>query len=237
MKVLGVIPARGGSKGVPRKNLRPLAGRPLIGWVLEAALEVSELDHLAVSTDDEEIANVAGDWGARVLMRPRELAEDATPMRPVLIHAMETVEAETGSDPFDWIMCIQPTYPFITGSRIREVLEAGRNTSADSVTTLVAAPFSRHPFNARVIEKDGLARLAFPREKALMPQKQNASPFFFFGNLVMTRRRTLYEGATIYGETTHPVVVEEWESLDIDSPTDLKFCEAAMKVFGTNMTK
>lgn len=237
MKVLGVIPARGGSKGVPRKNLQPLAGRPLIGWVLDAALGVSELDLLVVSTDDEEIADVAGDWGARVLMRPKELAADATPMRPVLIHAMETMEEETGSGPLDWVMCIQPTYPFITGSRIREVIEAGRNTRADSVTTLVAAPFSRHPFNARIIEPDGLARLAFPKEKALMPQKQNASPFFFFGNLVMTRRCTLYEGATIYGETTHPVVVEEWESLDIDSPMDLKFCEAAMKVFRESRTK
>ncbi|RJR38300.1 MAG: acylneuraminate cytidylyltransferase family protein [Desulfobacteraceae bacterium] len=236
MKVLGVIPARGGSKGVPRKNLRPLGGRPLIGWVLEAALEVSELDLLVVTTDDEEIADVSRDWGARVLMRPKELAADATPMRPVLIHAMETMEAETGSGPFDWVMCIQPTYPFITGNRIREVLDAGGNTKADSVTTLVASPFSRHPFNARVIEPDGLARLAFPREKALMPQKQNASPFFFFGNLVMTRRGTLYEGATIYGETTHPVVVEEWESLDIDTPVDFKFCEAAMKVFGRDRT-
>lgn len=228
MRVLGVIPARKGSKGVPRKNIRNLAGKPLVKWVLEAASHVKELDFQVVTTDDPEVERLTIECGIQVLKRPSDLAQDKIPMKPVLVHALQTIEAQQGMGRFEWVMCIQPTYPFLTPDRIRQVISAGRTSTADSITTLVSASFDCHPYNARVIDKDGFARLAFPAQKAKMPQRQNAPHFFFFGNLVMTRRKVLHHGDTLYGETSHPILIEPWEALDINSELDFQVCDMVM---------
>lgn len=121
LKILTIIPARGGSKGVPRKNIRDLAGKPLIYWTIKAAQDSGVIDRLAVSTDDAEIAEVAKSFGAEVIDRPSEFATDGALTEPVMLHALETVEKE-GYVP-EYVSLIQCTSPFLTGDVVRQVAE------------------------------------------------------------------------------------------------------------------
>ena len=115
MRTLAIIPARGGSKGIPRKNLRPLAGKPLLAWAIGAALDAESVDCVVVSTDSDEIARVARRFGARALMRDPALAEDAVTLDPVIHDAVERVEAggEAFGGAFDLVLTIQPTSPLL----------------------------------------------------------------------------------------------------------------------------
>jgi len=119
MRVLGLIPARGGSKRVPGKNVRLLGGKPLIGWTIEAALKSGVCSELLVSTDDENIAKTANAWGASVpWLRPAELADDDTPSIDVLLHALDWIEQEKGE--MDGVMLLQPTSPFRSAGNIAD---------------------------------------------------------------------------------------------------------------------
>lgn len=120
-KVLAIIPARGGSKGVPRKNIRDLAGKPLIYWTIKAALDSGVIDRLVVSTEDEEIAEVARAHGAEVVMRPQELASDTALTEPVMLHVLEELEKE-GYVP-EYVSLIQCTSPFLTADVVKQVAE------------------------------------------------------------------------------------------------------------------
>ncbi|MBT5373795.1 MAG: acylneuraminate cytidylyltransferase family protein, partial [Rhodospirillaceae bacterium] len=126
-KVLALITARGGSKGVPRKNIRMLCGKPLIAWTIEVALSVGEQFHgVVVSTEDEEISEVARKCGAEVpFVRPAELAQDETPSLPVIQHAVEFIE-ERDSIRLDWVMVLQPTEPLRLAEDIIECLRLSR---------------------------------------------------------------------------------------------------------------
>jgi CMP-N,N'-diacetyllegionaminic acid synthase len=117
-KILAIIPARGGSKGVPRKNIRDLAGKPLIYWTIKAAQDSGVIERLVVSTEDDEIASVVQGFGAEVIKRPQELAGDTTLTEPVMLHALEETE-KTGFIP-DFVSLIQCTSPFLTGDIIRQ---------------------------------------------------------------------------------------------------------------------
>jgi CMP-N,N'-diacetyllegionaminic acid synthase len=118
-KVLTIIPARGGSKGVSRKNIRDLAGKPLIYWTIKAAQDSGVVDRLVVSTEDEEIAEVARSFGAEIIDRPKELAEDATKTEPVMLHALDVLEKQ-GYQP-DYVSLIQCTSPFLKSEVVRTV--------------------------------------------------------------------------------------------------------------------
>src|SRR5690606_35310248 len=135
MKVLGIIPARGGSKGVPGKNIRPLNGKPLIVYTIEAAL-ASRLTDVIVSTDDDAIANVAREAGANVpFRRPAELSGDSARSIPVAQHALKFME-EVNNTVYDAIMLLQPTAPFRTVEDINCALDILEATGADSVISV-----------------------------------------------------------------------------------------------------
>lgn len=121
MKVLAIIPARGGSKGVPDKNIRIVAGKPLIAYAIECAQESRLINRIVVSTDSPIIAQTASDYGAEVLMRPSELAQDETPMPPVLLHVLQTLQ-ENGEN-YDLVVLLQVTSPIRTGQDLDNVVE------------------------------------------------------------------------------------------------------------------
>ncbi len=126
MKVLGIIPARGGSKGVPGKNTRLLAGKPLISYTIEAALKSKFIDRLIVSTDDEEIAKVAEKYGAEFpFLRPANLAQDDTPDQPVFQHAIKILKIQDDYEP-DIVLNLRPTTPLKTSHTIDKVVEKMR---------------------------------------------------------------------------------------------------------------
>lgn len=133
MKVLGVIPARGGSKRVPRKNLRPLGGKPLIAWTLDAARQAKSLNYWAVSTEDREIADIASALGAFVIKRPEELATDDATTGDVLLHALEWLEPST----YDMVVCLHPTSPIRDAKHIDQAVAILGASTAPSLASVV----------------------------------------------------------------------------------------------------
>ena len=148
MKTLGLITARGGSKGIPRKNVRMLAGKPLIAWTIEAALHAGVLDAVVVSTDDEEIAAVAREAGAEVpFIRPPELAKDSTPGLDPVLHALDALPS------YDAVLLLQPTSPLRSPDDIRACLRLAAESVAASVVS-VCEP-QAHPFWTYRLLEDG----------------------------------------------------------------------------------
>jgi N-acylneuraminate cytidylyltransferase len=133
MKIVGIIPARGGSKGIPRKNIKLLAGKPLVAYTIEAGINSKYIDRVIVSTEDNEIANVSMEYGAEVIKRPFELAQDETKTAPVIEHVVTEIEQE-GYYP-DIIVLLQPTCPLRNEKTIDAVLEQLMTSDKDSIFT------------------------------------------------------------------------------------------------------
>lgn len=227
MKVLGIVPARGGSKRIPNKNLYPLGGIPLICHCLRAAKKCSLIDRLVVSTEDEAIAEVAKKEGVEVIKRPVELAQDNTPTLPVIKHVI--TELDNASFYADIILTVQPTYPFITVENIEKAINAfSENGDFDSATTVTKAPFKYHPYNARKINEDGTISFMFPEEKKKCPNSQSAPPVYFFGNLYVSKRATIFEKDSLYGDKSFPIEVDNIEGFDIDDMFDMEMAEWLM---------
>ena len=220
-KVLGVIPARGGSKGIPRKNLAPVAGRPLLAFTVESALAARSLSRVVVSTEDAEIAEVARGLGAEVpFLRPEALAGDEVPAVPVLQHAVQALEAE-GFRP-DCIVCLQPTSPLRRAEHIDAAVELLLREKADSVVTVVPVPHNMNPLS--VMRMEGGRLVPFLPDAPPVLRRQD-KPEVFARNgpavAVMTRE-TLMEGGRLYGERTLPLPMAPEDSLDVDGPEDLE---------------
>lgn len=231
MKVLGVVPARGGSKRIPRKNILPLGGIPLICHCLRAAKSCRSIDRLVVSTEDDAIRNVALSEGVEVIQRPPELAGDTTPTLPVILHAMDQLEREGYTA--DIILTIQPPYPIITSETMARAIEAFKNKGDfDSVTTVVKASFRYHPYNARTINEDGTIAFLFPEQKKNCPNTQSAPPVYFFGNLYASRRSAIIEKGSLYGDSSFPVEISNREAFDIDDMFDLEVAKCLIEMRG-----
>ena len=228
MKVLGIVPARGGSKRIPQKNLYLLGGIPLICHCLRTAKKCSSIDRLVVSTEDAAIAEVAKKEGVEIIKRPVELAQDNTPTLPVIKHVINELD-KTGFHA-DIILTIQPTYPFITVDNIEKAIKAFfENGDFDSVTTVKRAPFHYHPYNARKINEDGTISFMFPEDKKKCPNSQSAPPVYFFGNLYASKRATIFEKDSLYGDKSFPIEVDNIEGFDIDDMFDMEMAECLIK--------
>ncbi len=216
--VLGIVPARGGSKGVPGKNVRPLAGRTLLEYTARAARESGVLDRVILSTDSPEVADTGRRAGLDVpFMRPATLASDDTPMLPVIQHALESL-ARDGWSP-DMIVLLQPTSPLRRPDHIRAAVTTLRDTKADSVVTVVEIP--RHLSPDYVMRLDGGRLLPFLPEGARVTRRQDARPAYSRdGTVYAFWRATIERFGGIYGEDCRPLLIDARESLSIDSPAD-----------------
>ena len=217
MTVLGVIPARGGSKGVPGKHLRSVGGRPLLAYTADAALASRRLTRVVVSTDAPEIAAAARALGLDVpFMRPAALAEDDTPMLPVLQHALKQVAA--GGAPADVLVLLQPTSPLRRAGHIDAAVELLEQTGADSVVSVVEVP---HPFNPTSVLRDDHGRLV-PFLDGPAPLRRQDKPRVFARNgpAVLAVRAGVVDAGSLYGRDCRPLIMGADESLDIDTPAD-----------------
>jgi CMP-N,N'-diacetyllegionaminic acid synthase len=224
-KILAVIPARGGSKGVPRKNIRLLAGKPLVAYTIAAALETRDLFHrVIVSTDDAQIAEVARECGAEVpFMRPDDLAADRSPTLPVLQHALGFVEAQDGIR-MDWVMLLQPTAPFRAAEDIRAAAALALEGGCDSVISVVQV-WGAHPILMKRIEDDRLVSYCIEEKEGTRRQDYQPAAFMRNGAIYLTRRECLVEKNSIWGASIRPYIMPEERSVNIDSELDFKMAE------------
>lgn len=221
--VVAFIFARGGSKGVPRKNIRPLGGKPLIAHAIEAARAAERITEVVVSTEDPEIAEVARHYGAEVpFMRPESLARDDSPEWLAWRHAIETWQA-LGGRTLDAFVSVPPTSPFRQPGDIDACVDALMRTDAEIVLTV--SPAARNPyFNMVRLDADGYAHLPMTGER--ITRRQDAPPLFDITTVAyaarppfVLTRQGLFEGRV------RTVVVPPERALDIDTELDLKFAE------------
>lgn len=207
MRVLGFIPARGGSKGLPRKNLIPLAGRPLLVHTIQAARASELLDRVVVSTDDQEIAAVATNHGVEVIARPAELAADNTLMLPVVLHALEVL-ADRGYLP-TLVVTLHPTSPFRSPTLIDRAIRTFAAGDVDSVLTVRAV-------NPRIgWLQHGLFVPGFDPER---PEPVYVDA----GAVYVNRVDQLTHGRSFVGRRARAIVLDKIEGLDLNTPADLE---------------
>jgi CMP-N-acetylneuraminic acid synthetase len=224
--VLGLVPARGGSKGVPGKNVRPLAGHTLLEYTARAARESGVIDRIVLSTDSAEIADAGRSAGLEVpFIRPASLAADDTPMVPVIMHALSEIERHAWSP--DIIVLLQPTSPLRRPQHVRDAVNALRESTADSVVTVVEVP--RHLSPDYVMRIDDGRLQPFLPEGTGITRRQDARPAYSRdGTVYAFRRSTLERFGGIYGDDCRPLLIDATESLSIDSPADWDAAERAL---------
>lgn len=227
MRIVGLVPARGGSKGVPRKNIKPLAGRPLLAYTAEAALAAKRLARVVLSTDDEEIAAVGRTCGLEVpFLRPAELAEDSTPTLPVVQHALRWL-IETG-DSFDAVCLLQPTNPLRRAADIDSCIELLIQQHADTVFTMLSVPAEHNPHWVYFKTEDGTLRLA-TGEATPIPRRQLLPPAFHReGSVYVTRTHIVLEQNSLYGARVVGYEMEAARSVNIDTLADWALAEAIL---------
>ncbi len=225
MFLFGVIPARGGSKGLPGKNLRELGGKPLIAWTIEAARGSRLLSRTIVSTDDPAIAEAARSFGAEVpFLRPPELARDDSDMLGALQHAVRWLESSQGVRP-DLVVLLQPTSPLRGAREIDECARLVLETGADSAQTV--AQDRRHPWH-RFLLKDGRLSPLFPEAEGFS-RRQEAPPVYFpTGAVYAVRTATLMKENSLRGGDHRGLVTSIESSVDIDEAWDLRLAETIL---------
>jgi CMP-N-acetylneuraminic acid synthetase len=229
MKVLGIVPARGGSKGIPRKNLVPLVGKPLLAYTAQAALAARRLSRVILSTDDEEIAKIGQQWGLQVpFLRPPELAKDDTPTLPVLQHAVGWLE-ENEKDFFQCVCILQPTHPLRRAEDIDGCIELMEHQHADTVITILPVP---HHYNPHwVYFQDGRGTLHLSTgETNPIPRRQDLPPAFHReGSVYVSRRDCVMTQENYYGSRLLGYPIDPARSANIDTPEDLARAERLLK--------
>ena len=222
-RVLALVPARGGSKGIPDKNIRPLAGRTLLEYAARVSVESGVVDRTILSTDSERIAEEGRRVGLEVpFLRPQALAQDDTPMLPVIEHAIDFV-VDQGWEP-EIIVLLQPTSPLRTAAHIRAAVQELRDSGSDSVVTVVELP--RHLSPDYVMRVDEGRLVPFLPEGMRITRRQDARPAFVRdGTVYAFWVKTLRETHSIYGRTCRPLLVPAAESITIDSPDDWQDAE------------
>ena len=228
--VLALVPARGGSKGIPDKNIRPLSGRSLLAYVIEAASASGAVDRVVLSTDSERIAEEGRRAGIEVpFMRPAALAGDEAPMLPVIEHAVDALEA-AGWSP-EIIVLLQPTSPLRTGDHVRRAVQQLRDSAADSVVTVVELP--RHLSPDYVMRIDQGRLIPFLPDGERITRRQDARPAFVRdGTVYAFWRRTLRDTGSMYGTRCSPLVLPARESLTLDTPDDWEEAERRVAAIG-----
>jgi CMP-N-acetylneuraminic acid synthetase len=231
MRTLGIIPARGGSKGIPRKNIKLLLGKPLLWYTAQAALHASLLTRVVLSTEDEEIAAVGTSCGLDVpFMRPPELARDDSPTLPVLQDVVRRLERD--GERYDAIMTLQVTSPLRRSGDIDGSIRLLERTGADSVFSFVDVG-SRHPAKMKFIDAEG--RVTDPPFGGMGEghRRQDLPPMFRRdGSIYVTRHDVLMARNSLKGSDCRAwLIPEEW-SCDIDSPFDFFFAEQLMIYHG-----
>ncbi|MBI5521275.1 MAG: acylneuraminate cytidylyltransferase family protein [Desulfarculus sp.] len=226
-QVLALITARGGSKGLPRKNLLPLAGRPLIAWSIKAASEAACRPRVVVSTDDPEIAQAARDWGAEVpFPRPAALAQDDSPHIDVILHAVAWLEQNQDYRP-RWVLLLQPTSPLREAGDIDDALALARARGADSVVSVQKAP--GHPYLMHTLDEQGRLRPFLPTPPGYLRRQDLPAVYALNGAIYLVSREKLLGRPALLDQGTLALVMPPERSLDVDTAWDLRLARLVLE--------
>ena len=239
MKILGIITARGGSKGIPGKNIKLLLGKPLIAYTIDAAKASGAFDpavggasRLILSTDDEEIAKVAKSYGIEVpFMRPKELAEDKTPHLPVIQHAVSWLRDHEQYKP-DAVMILQPTAPLRQHSHIKETIELFIKSGADSVVSVSELPSKFHPKWQFVLAANSQLNIftGEPFPQIVTRRQDLPKTYTRNGAIYLFKPELLFKNPpSFYGGIVRGYVMKEEDSVNIDSMDDWQKAENHLK--------
>lgn len=231
-KILAIIPARGGSKTIPKKNIRLLNGKPLISYSIEQAKKSNYIDKLIVSTDDEEIKNIAEEYGAEVQLRPDELAQDDSPTLPVLQYVVKKLEKEGFKS--DIIVLLQPTSPFrVEGEVDRAIEKIEKEESADSLISVSKVPDHFSPFWVKKIEDNKILPYLegdkIEDDKKFTRKQDLPKLYWKNGGIYVIKYKTLIEKDSLFGEICIPHISEAKHIVNIDSESDFTQAEFLMK--------
>ncbi|MFA6746180.1 MAG: acylneuraminate cytidylyltransferase family protein [Aminobacterium sp.] len=227
MNCVAVIPARGGSKGVHRKNMRMLNGRPLVGWTIDAALKSKYITHCVLSTDDDEIAEYGRSWGIDIVVRPSYLAEDTTPTAPVVSHVIESLGTDYQGN-YE-IVLLQPTSPLRTFRQIDECISETRARRMECAVSLTETDHT--PYKTLVEEKGKLLPLMgqeyfeMPRQK--LPKTWRINGAIYYVNVALFLKTRKFVNFPFY-----PYIMGETSSIDIDNEFDLAYAEFLFSQLG-----
>jgi len=227
MKTLAIIPARGGSKSIPNKNITLVGGKPLLEWTISAARAAQSIDRVIVSTDSPDIAGVARACGAEVpFLRPPELAQDDTPGIVPILHAAQWLKEHQSYEP-DYVMCLQPTSPFRTLEDIEAVLKMAWDRQAESVISVTLA--DQHPQWMKTISEDGTLH-DYATDASLVTRRQDLPAVYALnGAIYLIRFDLLLQNQSLYTERSLAYIMPPERSLDIDTPWDLYLADLVLK--------
>jgi CMP-N-acetylneuraminic acid synthetase len=231
LRVLAVVPARGGSKGIPRKNVQLLGGKPLVAHAVETGLAASLVDRILCTTDDPEIADIARAAGAEVpFLRPAELAQDASEDWPVFMHLLAWLDREEAWTP-DLIVNLRPTSPLRTPRHVDDAIRLLLETGADSVKAVCLA--RQHPHKMWLRQTDGRIEPYLKTPMRLsrgpdVPRAELEDIYWQNGVVDVTRREVILEQRVMIGRRVAGLVTELADSIDIDTPLDLALAELVL---------
>jgi len=225
---LAIIPARGGSKGLPKKNIKELCGKPLIAWSIEVGLKSKYLDEVMVTTDSQEIADISNQYGANVpFLRPDELASDTATSFDAIKHTIDYYKNELNKE-FDYIVLLEPTSPLREHSDIDKAIEILFDSSADVIVGICKTEDQNPAF---LVTKDieNFIRGYENKDMKVLRRQDIKDVYFFEGTIYISKTNILLSKKTFYHENTIGYVVSKYKSLEIDDMDDFIMVEAIMK--------
>ena len=226
MKILGLIPARGGSKGIPRKNIKVIGGKPLIAYAIEMGLKSESIDLVMVSTEDDEIATISQQFGAQVpVKRPEELARDDSPTIDSVVHAVKYY-LENGNK-FDAVCLLQPTSPFRTVKDIDNAVKIFEETNADSLISVVEVPHQFNPYWVFVPIENNSSFLSISTGDEKIISRRQALPKAYYRNgaIYLVRTDIVLEQNSLYGDKIAYYEMPSNQAINIDTKEDWKKAE------------
>jgi N-acylneuraminate cytidylyltransferase len=225
MKTIAIIPARGGSKRIPRKNIKNFAGQPIIKYSIDAALDAGCFDEVMVSTDDREIAEAVESFGAKVpFFRSAENSSDMAMTVPVLEEVL--AEYKKLGREFDYVCCLYPTAPFVTAARLKEAYAKTLETGAEAVLPIMRFGY---PIQRSLKLENGYAKMFWPENYSR--RSQDLEPAYHdCGQFYMLKVSSLLEQKVLFPNHTVPIIVPESEAQDIDNEEDWKLAEIKFQI-------
>lgn len=225
-RIIAIIPARGGSKGLPRKNIKLLNGKPLIAYTIEEALKSKFLDRVFVSTEDDEIAKISKNYGAEIIQRPKDLAEDDSLRRDVIKHVIQTLKSKLNYEA-EVIVYLQPTSPLRTVTDIDSALDMYLKNRYDSVVSVCKS--SESPYWSLTI-KNQIFKPLFGWDYFMNKQRQDLpTSYILNGALYITSVKKFIQNNNLFSKRTLPYIMPIERSIDIDDDLDFKLAELLIK--------